>query len=294
MGIIANLKTGWTLSMDSLSVLRTHPKLLAFPSISGVATAFFAVFLFAGVFLGELIGGGLEYVALFVLYFVTTFVASFFTAALVHAVNDTFHEREPSIGWSVRAAWRMKGSIAVWSLVAAVVSLLLRQLEESDSPLAGIATAVFSLGWTVTTFFVVPVIVFEDVSVGSMFRRSAETFRDTWGETLGTGLGLGLGQFLLAAAAVVLGVGLAVVVGAASPGAGLGVDIVVIVVGLLGAFLVGQTIRGIAKTALYLYAREGSVPDEFTDFDFETLGGRAEHRATPGSQRPEGRVEGRI
>lgn len=60
--------------------------------------------------------------------------------------------------------------------------------------------------------------------------------------------------------------------------------------GLLAAFLIGQTIRGIAKTALYLYAREGSVPDEFTDFDFETLGGRAERRGTPGRDRVEGRI----
>ena len=215
----------------------------------------------------------------------TTFVASFFTAALVHAVNDTFHEREPSVGRSVRAAWRMKATIAVWSLVAAVVGLILRQLEESDSPFGGVARAIFSLGWTVTTFFVIPVIVFEDVSVGTMFRRSAETFRDTWGETLGAGLGLGIVQFLLAAGAVVVGIGLAVLVGAASPGAGLGVGIVVVVLGLLAAFLIGQTIRGIAKTALYLYAREGTVPEEFTDFDFETLGGRAERRATPGNDR---------
>ena len=290
MGLLANLKTGWTLSVDSLAVLREHPKLLSFPAMSGVATALFFLLLYAGVFLAASVGGGAELLALFVLYFVTTFVASFFTAALVHAVDDTFHGRGPSIGRSVRAAWRMKGTIAVWSFVAAVVSVVLRQLEQSDSPLSGLAAAVFSLGWTVTTFFVIPVIVFEDVDVRTMFTRSAETFRETWGETLGAGLGLGLIQLLLAVAAVVVAVLLAVVVGSVSPGAGLGVGLLVLAVGLLSAYLVGQTVRGIAKTALYLYAREGTVPEAFRDFDFETLGGRAERRATPGADRLEGAV----
>lgn len=288
MGILANLKTGWMLSKDSLTVLREHPKLLAFPAISGVATGAFAIVLFAGVFIGELIGGGLEYVTLFVFYFVTTFVASLFTAALVHAVNDTFHEREPSIGRSVRAAWRMKRTIAVWSAIAAVVGVLIRRLEQSNSPLAGIAASLFSVGWAVTTFFIIPVIVFEDVDVKSMFTRSAETFTDTWGETLGAGLGLGIIQLLLVVAAVAIAILAAIVVSAVSPAAGVGTAILVIVLGLLAAYLIGQTIRGIAKTALYLYAREGSIPDEFTDFDFETLGGRAEHKATPSHERVEG------
>jgi len=42
----------------------------------------------------------------------------------------------------------------------------------------------------------------------------------------------------------------------------------------VGVYLVGQTVQGIAKTALYVYAAEGLVPSEFDNFDFETMGGR--------------------
>lgn len=289
MGLIANLKTGWTLSVDSLTVLREHPRLLAFPAISGAATGLFFVLLYLGVFVAGFVGGGAEFVALFVLYFVTTFVASFFTAALVHAVNDTFHEREPSIGRSIRAAWRMKGTLAAWSFVAALVSVVVRRLEQSNSPLAGVASAIFSLGWAVTTFFVIPVIVFEDVDVRSMFSRSAETFADTWGETLGAGLGLGIIQLLLVVGAILLAALTFFVLAAISPAAGFG-SALLVVLGLLLAYLIGQTVRGIAKTALYLYAREGRIPEEFTDFDFETLGGRAERRSTPDNDRVEAEI----
>ena len=289
MGILANVKTGLKLSVDSLAVLRDHPKLLAFPAISGVATAVFFVFLYLGVFVAGFIGGGLEYIALFVLYFVTTFVASLFTAALVYAVNDAFHEREPSVRRSVGAAWEMKGTIAIWSAIAAVVSLIIRQLEQSDNPLSRLIAGLFTLGWTITTFFIIPVIVFEDVDTKSMFTRSAETFKDTWGETLGAGLGLGVVQLLLALVAIALGAGAFVLGSVLSPGAGIASAILVGGLGLLFAYLIGQTIRGIAKTALYLYASEGLVAEEFTDFDFETLDGRA-GSAAPSNRRVEGRI----
>lgn len=294
MGILGNLKTGWTLSVDSLGVIREHPKLLAFPALSGVATAAFFLAFYVGVFAtGALVGGaGFEaglFVALAAVYFATTFVASFFTAALVAAVNDALHGREPTIRGGMRAAWAKKAPIAVWSAIAAVVSLIVRQAERSNSPLARITSGFFALGWTVTTFFIVPVIVFEDVSVTEMFSKSAGTFRDTWGETLGAGLGLGVVQLLLAVAAVALAVVAFVVGSALSPDAGFGLAVLVGGLGLLVAYLVGQTIRGVTKTVLYLFAREGVRPESFADFDFETLGGRTGKRATPGDKRVESR-----
>ncbi|ELZ16764.1 hypothetical protein C477_14163 [Haloterrigena salina JCM 13891] len=51
----------------------------------------------------------------------------------------------------------------------------------------------------------------------------------------------------------------------------------------LGYAIVGTLVWGVAKTALYVYAAEGISPEEFDNFDFETLGGRAERSASPGS-----------
>ena len=45
---------------------------------------------------------------------------------------------------------------------------------------------------------------------------------------------------------------------------------------MLASLLVGQTVRGITKTALYHYATETEVPPGFEGFDFETLEGRTE------------------
>jgi len=282
LGIFGRIKTGWTLTKDSLGVIRDHPELMVFPLLAGVSSAFFFVVFFVPLFAANLIGVGLEYVVLLVLYFVTTFFSTYFSAALVHAANEAFHGREPGVIDSMRAVSGRIGPILVWSAVAATVSVLLKVLEESDNPLASIARSLFALGWAVTTFFVVPVIVFEEVSVKSMFTKSAGAFKDTWGETLGAGFGITLIVSAVGIVLIVLALGLSLPLAAVFPAAGIFSAILLVGAAVAFAYLLSQTIWGIVKTALYVYAREGRKPEQFGNFDFETLDGRTERRADPG------------
>lgn len=280
MRILQRFKTGLMLTRDSLRVLQKHPDLMLFPLLSAAATVGFGAVLYLTVFVGGLIGGGLEYLALFAFYFVTTFVASFFTAALVSSVDDAFHGRNPTLRGGMAAAWEMKTELAFWSVISAVVGVLLRSLERSDSALTRIVASFFALGWTVTTFFIIPVIVFEDVSIKEMFSRSAGTFRDTWGETFSSTLGIGLIQFVLWIAGMALVVAVGGVLFTIIPAVGTSTVILGAIGLTVGVYLVGQTVQGIAKTALYVYAAERLVPSEFDNFDFETMGGRTKRSST--------------
>ena len=250
LGFFDRLKTGWTLTKDSIGVIRDHPKLLAFPLLAGVSSIVFLILFFVPLVLANAIGGGLEYVVLFALYFATTFLSTYFSAALVHAANEAFHGREPRLRDSTSAVSGSLGPILVWSLISATVSVIFRILENSDNPVAAVLRSLFAIGWAILTFFIVPVIVFEDVTATSMFERSGETFRDTWGETLGAGFGI---------TAIVIGIGLVLVVGAIAvsvpvgavlPGAGIILAVVLVALALVFTFLLSQTIWGIAKTAL--------------------------------------------
>ena len=281
-GFFEKLKTGLLLSKDSLGVIRDHPKLLVFPALGGLASLAFWIVFLVPLWIAGLIGTGLEFIVLFMLYFLTTFTATFFTASLVFAVNQAFHGEEPDIKESMQAAWDRKGPILVWSAVAATVSVIIKKLEESNSSITRILTSIFALGWTVMTFFIVPVIVFEDVTVKSMFTRSAETFRDTWGESIGVGMGVTLIQVVVGIVSVGIAVVLALLLGAVVPVAGLLLGIFLVGGALVMTYLLGQTVWGVTKTALYVYAAEERVPEHFENFDFETLGGRTEQKATPG------------
>ncbi|MFP8954001.1 DUF6159 family protein [Natrialbaceae archaeon A-arb3/5] len=276
IGFFGRLKTGWTLTKDSISVIRNHPQLLAFPTLAGLSSIlFFALFL-GPLVIADAFSGYLGYVVLFVLYMVTTFVSTYFSAALVHGTNEAFHGREPSILECLRAVSGRAKLIAVWAVIAATVSIILKNLESSDNPIASLLASLFSIGWSIMTFFVVPVIVFEDVSVTEMFKRSGSTFKDTWGETLGAGFGITLITTAIGFVLVIASIVVSIAVMSAFVAPGLFLAVVLVGGAIAFTYVLGQTIWGIAKTALYVYAVEGTVPSEFDNFDFETLGGRAE------------------
>ena len=76
VGFLDRLKTGWTLTKDSFAVLRDHPKLMVFPFLAGIASAFFFVLFFFPLLITGFIGTGLEAILLFMLYFITTFFST--------------------------------------------------------------------------------------------------------------------------------------------------------------------------------------------------------------------------
>ncbi|MWV39089.1 hypothetical protein GRS80_04730 [Natrialba sp. INN-245] len=285
MGFFDRLKTGWTLTKDSAGVIRNHPQLLVFPLLAGITSAAFFVLFFFPLLIANLVGSGLEYAVLFVLYFITTFFSTYFSAALVYGANEAFHGREPGVVDCLKGVSDRIGPIVVWSLISATVSVILKSLEESDNPVASILASLFAVGWSIMTFFIVPVIVFEDVSVTSMFKRSGVTFKETWGETLGAGFGITLIVTVLGIVLAVLALVVSVPVAAVFPGPGIFLAVVLVGGVMVFTYLLSQTIWGIAKTALYVYAAEGVTPEEFENFDFETLGGRAERSASPDSKR---------
>ncbi|THE64147.1 hypothetical protein D8Y22_14650 [Salinadaptatus halalkaliphilus] len=281
VGFLDRLKTGWTLTKDSISVIRHHPQLMVFPLIAGLSSLLFTVLFLFPLAVANLFGSGLEYAVLFCLYFLTTFFSTYCSAALVYGANEAFHGREPGVLDCLEAVSDRLGPIIVWSAIAATVSVILKSLEDSDNPIASVLGALFAVGWSIMTFFIVPVIVFEDVSVTSMFKRSGRTFKDTWGETLGAGFGITLIVAVIGAVLVVGALVVSIPVTAMFVAPGLLLTVFLVGGALVFTYLLSQTIWGIAKTALYVYAVEGTAPEEFQNFDFETLGGRTTQSASP-------------
>ncbi|WP_255195525.1 DUF6159 family protein [Halorarius litoreus] len=273
MGLFDRLKTGWALSMDSVDVLRDEPSLTVFPVIAGLAGTVYLVLVLGGATL--VLGsnaGVLMYAALFVGYLGSAFIASFFSAALMWNAREVFHGRDPTLGEGLGAAWRNRRPLFVWAVISAVVGLVLNALESSDSPLADLASVLFSVAWSILTYFVVPVIVFEDVGAREMFERSGETFKRTWGETAGASFGVGIVTILFTLVGLALAVVLFVLLG--GTGVGILVAIAVGVIVLLLAYLFGTTLSAVAKTALYVYATEGERPPQFENVDFQAAAGQ--------------------
>lgn len=271
MGIFARLKMGWNLTTDSLTVLRREPELATFPLLSGVAGLFYIALLFGGAsVVGLFESDATGFAVLFLLYLGSTFIAAFFNAALVYSAREAFEGREPTVKGGLDEAWRHRGPLFAWAVIAAIVGIIVRMIERQDNLVARFVAVLFSAAWSVITYFIVPVIVFEDVGVGEMFSRSGETFKNTWGETAASHFGVGI----ISGVFVLVGLVLAAIVFVVFPGSiGFVAAAAVAGVALLGVFLFSSALGAIAKTALYVYATEGKRPPEFDDVDFDRVGG---------------------
>lgn len=274
--VFERLKTGFALARRSGRALRDHPKLLVFPVIAGIMSLAFLGLLWFSVFSMDGDPTTITYVGLFGYYLGTTFIASYCMAALMYCSRQVFHGETPAIGAGLRAASQNIAPLLVWAIVSALVGVLIRMLEENDTPLAEITAAVFSVAWSIMTFFVVPVVVFEDVGTVEMFSRSKDTVVETWGESMGAVGGISVVTIVLGFVGAVPGI---IILTLLPESAGL-LGFLALIVSILLALLVGQTLTGVAKTALYLYATEDEVPSSFEDIDFDT-GGESSTRGVP-------------
>jgi len=258
------LKMGFTLARRSATALRDHPKLLLFPILAGIESLAYLAVLWTTLlsFSGD--ADVLTLVALACFYVGSTFIASFSTAGLMYCSRQVFAGESPRIGDGIRAASRNLAPLLAWSIISALVGILLRMLEENDTPLSLVTAAVFSVAWSVMTFFVVPVIVFEDVGVVGMFSRSKETVVETWGESMGAIGGVGIVTIALGFVGAIPGL---VILWAVPESAGV-LGFLVLIVAVLVAMLIGHTLTGVTKTALYLYATEDESPRYFDGVDF--------------------------
>jgi hypothetical protein len=248
---------------QSLAIIRSDRSLLWFPVLSAVFTVIAvaivlvpaAVLLLPGATADSAHTWPMLVVAGLAGYAATA-VATYFNVALVSCAARSFHGEDTSAGEGMRAANARLGSILLWALIASLVGMVIRAVEQRAG-LGSIVARLLGAGWATATYFVIPVLAFEQVGPADAVRRSIATVRRSWGESLIGNVGLGIATFLLALPLIGVGLLGAALVGA-SPAAGVG--LLVVAAGLGVVLLVVSSAMGqIYKTAVYLYAETGEI-----------------------------------
>ncbi len=265
---------GWQLFKESFAVLAGDAEILVFPVCSGISLlllgASFFIPLYRDGTLREVArhkGTWDDYAVLFAWYYLSYFVGIFFNSALMGCANMRLSGKQPTVGAGFHIASRRLGRIALWALVAATVGVALSFLRDRSNKLLSIAAAGLNLAWSLITYLIVPVLLFEERGVFGSLHRSEQLFRSHWGEQVAGGFGFGLVSPLLSIPAIFL----AFAFWRVDPVAG----IILAAVYILILATVFSAVRGIFTVALYRYATAGAAPPGFSTHVIDgALGGR--------------------
>jgi hypothetical protein len=240
---------------QSYRILMRDKELMALPLMSGVVMA-----LVVG---GGILGFGLdtskldgrgpaEYLPIFLMYVATYAISIFFQAAVVAGATERMRGGNPTVVSALSAAGRRFGPIVMWAVVAATVGMAIRAIQDRIGFVGKIIATLAGAAWSLATFFVVPVLVLEDRSIGESFTRSVSVFRKTWGETVVGGASLGV-------AALCAWVTLVAIVGLLAYVIGV-MTIAVFAVGAIFLMVFFSALQGVYVASLYRYATEGLAP----------------------------------
>ncbi len=261
---MGRIQRGFRLARASLEVLRSDKQLMVLPIVSTLAILVFSAAVLSPTFIGGM-GGKSNRTAvgllLVVVYFVSTFIATFSNAAIVAAATEKMEGRPGRAADGLRTAWSRVDRIIAWSALSATVGLLLRVAEQRGGIFGAIVGRIAGVAWSVVTFFVVPVIIYEPVGPIQAVKRSASLFRQRWGEQFVGNASIGL-------AVLIVGIPMALVcVLVGSIAVPLGIALAVLAFGTLLA--ASAALSGIFNAALYRYATVGSVPGPFSVDDLQ-------------------------
>jgi hypothetical protein len=255
----------WDLAKTSFSVVRQDKELLWMPVLSSLSSLA-AVLAIAGIGLGSGVWPQTAnpdgtanvpgFVLAFLLYILLAFVTLFFNAAVVAGASERLRGGDPTIGSALKAAWGKAGRLLAWAVVVATVNVILQAVRERSGILGRLLAGIAGMAWNLATFFMVPILLFEDAPMGASVRRSGHLFKQTWGETvLGQG-GLGLAGFVCGLLAFAIGV-VALMLLSPLGLAGIVVGVAVLVLGMLGVTALFSVLDGVYRAALYRYATTG-------------------------------------
>lgn len=205
MSLFSRLSNGWKISMDSFKVLKANKQLIIFPILSGasmIVLTSFAIAVFAAKgwakesldFDGN--GKVLSYLMIFGFYLVNYFIVVFFNVALMRCVRMYFQGEEVSLRDGINFSLSRIGVIFGWSLIAATVGTILKIIQQESGIVGKIITGIIGVVWNVATFFVVPIIAYENTGPVDAVKRSAQIIKEKWGESLAGNFSLGLIQFI--------------------------------------------------------------------------------------------------
>jgi len=205
--MLAKMQASWDLVRQSLILLASDKELILLPLTSGLISLLTLALLcgwYAAAYWPELRAlpphsspadlphRGFLYVLLFLLYLVSYFAVTFCNVALVAVANNRMAGGSWRMHQGLALAWQRRYTILQWAILAATVGIILETISERVGFLGRLLVRLVGLAWGLATYFIVPVLAFDNLSPIDAVRRSAQLFRKTWGQDVAAGVSCSL------------------------------------------------------------------------------------------------------
>ncbi|MEU3644963.1 DUF6159 family protein [Lentzea sp. NPDC034063] len=257
--------TAFMMFKASWRVLRTQPRISAFPILSGVTVLLVATAVLTPAFSAAQRPGPAVWALLLAGCFLAiTMVTTFFKAALISQANVALCGEHARIGAGLVAAGRRWPRLLTWSVLTLTASAVLRAIEGYADFALRFLGVLAEIGWNLIAYLVLPVLTLEDVTLRDAPKRSADLLRRTWGENIAGYAGLSLLGVVAAVAGVAVVIGLGSLVGGTTA---LYVCVLLSAAWVLLVAVVLATLNGIYQTVLYRFAAQGTVSAVLGDLD---------------------------
>jgi hypothetical protein len=249
------------LSKASWRVLRRNPSLAWFPILSIASVIALSIFVVPILIPGDDDVPWTTFYLITVLFYVTQM---FFTAALTGQALRALRGEQPSVPDGLAAAAARAPAIASLSVISATVGFLIGLLGRSTKVGVKIARALVDTAWSLATYLAIPVLVQERRSGLMSLRRASDLFRRTWGETTLSEVGLRvltahLGLILLLIAIVLIEL------------LGDSFAMLILFAFAIGFITIVNTLEAIYRSALYVFAAEGVIPEPFSGPELDEI-----------------------
>ncbi|MCL5984462.1 MAG: DUF6159 family protein [Candidatus Thermoplasmatota archaeon] len=207
-------RDSWNLTKTAFRVIREDKALLAFPAIAAAAYIAILVMFLGGIFalyVFQPLTGNLQLAVIAVLvimmYVLLWFNGTYFTAALIGAAMLKLEGKQPTLADGLEIAAKHWKKLFVWAVISGIVGLAIQAISSRVRGLGGLILGIAAgATWTIATYFIIPVLIFEDQRAWPSLKRSASLYLNNFGRTFVSNLVLGLLVALPLIGAVILGI----------------------------------------------------------------------------------------
>lgn len=191
MRLVQRLKNSWDFLICCVQFLKKNPDLIILPLLSLVAML---------IIIASLVGGSLLEIdvllqyyqtniailitGLLFFYFLLSFVILYFNAALITCVIERMQGNKMNVFSALFLTLKKTGPLLQWTLISATVCVLLNTLERTHDIVANIISAIVGFSWAITTYFVLPIMIVENIGPITAFKHSIKLIGKGWRKLL--------------------------------------------------------------------------------------------------------------